>query len=156
MTNSLAQPELKKPGAQPGNLNRATHGRRIRYGLLQSRLPAGSSYIRKQRDKFRGAIEAAVASANGGNISLADAGLISSATKWETHSQLAARWLVVGTDFSPADRLAHSREVARAASERDKCLKALGLNVTSNVDDWAVLDGQITAETPAEPHEGNA
>lgn len=133
-------PETKlKRGAQPGNTSAMRHGRRAqRQGLLQSRLPPGCAYVKKQRDMFRRELESLV-EALSGPLSLVDIAMVQTATRWEVHAQLSARWLVEGTDFTPADKLAHSREVARASSERDRCLRALGLTVSATLDRWGAI-----------------
>ena len=44
-------------------------------------------------------------------------------------------------EMTPEQRLAFSRDVARASSERDKAIVALGLESQARRDPWAVLDG---------------
>ena len=83
-----------------------------------------------------------------GEVGLADAAAINSAVRWERHAMLAQRWLrvdVAGMDAST--RLAYSRDVARASSERDKCIRALGLEPSKRGDPWSILDATATTRT---------
>lgn len=113
----------------------------IRHGLMAGRLPKGAGYVRRETDQLRTLIENAVAAANGGEISLNDAACIQTAIRWERHALLAQRWLRLEAEtLTPDQRLAFSRDVARASAERDKCLKSLGLDVRPGSDPWAVLD----------------
>ncbi len=115
-----------KGGAPAGNRNAMTHGlTAIRINL--SRLPPGCRYIEAAANRVRCCLEAHIIEARG-VVGLYDAALIQSACRWEEHSQLCARWLrLADAKLSHADRLHYSREYARASSERDKCLKALGM-----------------------------
>lgn len=75
-----------------------------------------------------------------GEVSLADALCIHTATRWERHSQLAAKWLMrEAANMTAADRLNYSREVARASAERDKAIQALGLPKRPDGNPWDVL-----------------
>ena len=68
-----------------------------------------------------------------GEISLFDAGLVQTAMRWERHALLAQRWLKKeAANMTHSDRLAFSREVARASESRDRALKELGLARTSH------------------------
>lgn len=126
----------------PKNQNALSHG--IHAGVL----PPGCGPIAKRLAKFRSVLEAAVVEAKG-EIGLYDAAAINSAERWERHAQLAARWLKVeAKSLTPDQRLAFSRDVARASSERDKCLRALGLD--AKPDPWSVLDS-LPLAAPAGP-----
>lgn len=100
--------------------------KRYRHGLtVGSKLPAGAGYVARTTGQFRAALESAVAAAKG-EITLIDAASIQSAVRWERHALLCQRWLVKeAATLSASDRLAFSREIARASSERDKCLDRL-------------------------------
>ncbi len=75
-----------------------------------------------------------------GEVALSDASLINSAYRWERHAQLAQRWMLKDSaNMSAADRLNYSREVARASTERDKCIAAMKLPVAADADPWASL-----------------
>ena len=71
-TAGSEQPADRKPGGQPGNRNG------LRHGLFASKSPY--SYIDKMVNRFRRALEDAVVEAHG-KVSVADAGLIHSATE---------------------------------------------------------------------------
>ena len=78
-----------------------------------------------------------------GEVGLADAAAINSAVRWERHAMLAQRWLRVDAgDMDASTRLAYSRDVAKASSERDKCIRALGLEPSKRIDPWSVLDAR--------------
>ena len=116
----------KKPhGAPLGNEN--GHGN-VRHGLKAGKLPPKCQYIEHQMNGLRRQLEKAVLEAKGA-ITLLDAAAIQTAMKWERHGALALRWLrLEGDALKPSDRLAFSREIARASSERDKALKDLHLD----------------------------
>ncbi len=115
----------------------------IRHGLRAGRLPRGASYVKRETDALRRIIEDAVAESNDGSVTLYHAALVQSVIRWERHGMLCQRWLRLESDQLSADqRVSFSREVARASSERDKCLRELGLNEKPNSDMWSVLDAR--------------
>ena len=126
-----------------------------RHGLRAGQLPKGAAYIKRETDVLRRIIENAVADEHDGDVSLYHAALIQSTIRWERHAMLAQRWLRREAESLTLDqRLAFSRDIARASTERDKCLRELGLNTKPNGDPWAILD----AGTPAalEGHSANS
>jgi hypothetical protein len=101
----------------------------LRHGLRSGQLPAGCRYVVRITRALRQAIEDAVAARNDGQVSLYHAATINSAIRWERHSLLCQRWLRLEADkLNPDQRLAYSREAAKASGERDKCLRLLGLD----------------------------
>ncbi len=137
MTTPDTQPDTtdkaSKPGAPEGNVNAARHG------LRGAGLPAGCGHIQRSTNMFRRSLEHAVFDARG-EVNLSDAALINSAYRWERHAQLSQRWLLKdSTNMSAADRLNYSREVARASSERDRCIKLLALPERADTDPWSSL-----------------
>jgi hypothetical protein len=75
-----------------------------------------------------------------GEVSLVDAAYINTAYRWERHAQLAARWLHLhGAEMDHATRLAYSRDVARASTERDKALASLKLS-ERDANPWTTLN----------------
>jgi len=113
----------KRNGAPPKNRNA------MRHGLRAGSLPKGASYIKRECDALRRIIEDEVIRQKPGRISLYDAAIISAAIKWERHGMLIQRWLRQdAADMSPDQKLAYSRDIARAGMERNKCLKLLGLD----------------------------
>jgi len=139
MKNPVTQPDAsqkKAIGAPIGNTNAC------RSGMHGSGLPKGCEYIQRSCNEFRRALERAVEDARG-EVLLLDAANISTAFRHERHCQLVQRWLRIdGDKMSHSDRLAHSREVARASAERDKAIMALKLPEATDADPWAVVDAQ--------------
>lgn len=111
----------RRGGAPPGNTNRASHGL---YGVG---LPSGCQRVGRRLNEFRRSLCQAVECV-AGEITLVAAASIDSACHWQRHLLLAARWLRMQHDeLSPTERLSFSREIARAASERDKAIERLRL-----------------------------
>jgi hypothetical protein len=116
-----------KGGARKGNTNAQTHG--LRSLLTTGSLPPGSGYIKRITNHLRAALERTVAEHKGGEVSLADAATVQTAVRWERHAMLCQRWLrIEGQTLTPDQRLAFSRDIARASTERDKCIRALGID----------------------------
>lgn len=145
-----------KRGAPKSNKNA------IRHGLTCGQLPKGCTWVATLANELRKSLEDAVATAKG-EISLYDAAIINSATRWERHAMLAQRWLRVETTLTIDQKLAFHREVARASTERDKCLKELGLHTsdTSGIIDALYStahepDAEENADTECERAECNA
>lgn len=114
---------------EPPNTLTPTNRNALRHGLRSGQLPSGAGYIVRITRELRASIEDAVASRNDGSVSLYHASLINSAIRWERHALLCQRWLRLEADkLNPDQRLAYSRESARASAERDKCLRLLGLD----------------------------
>lgn len=149
-------PEKKKPGAPRGNTNAMSHGlnANLRHGLKAGKLPKDCRYIENQLYGLRRKLEAAVVAAKG-DVSLPDAACIQTAIKWERHGALALRWLrLEEANLKPTERLAFSREIARASTERDRALQALGLDrdAKDNIID-ALYARAISASTNGADHE---
>jgi hypothetical protein len=106
-------------------------------------LPKGCGYIQRECDQLRTVIETVTADAHEGQISVLQAALIQTAIRWERHASLAQRWLRLEcAQLTPDQRLAYSRDIARASAERDKCLLQLGLDQRADKDVWATFDRQ--------------
>ncbi len=111
-----------KSGPPKGNTNS------IRHGLLSGKMPKGCQYVENRMNSFRRQLEAEVIVVHG-SVSIVQAASINTAVKWERHGMLAQRWLRLECDdLKPADKLAFSREIAKASTERDKALAQLGLD----------------------------
>ena len=146
MTTTTLQSDPKQQGAQPANRSA------FRHGLRSSRWPAGFSYQERQCNLYRRVLEDVVL-AQRGEIDVIDAGTIHSAVQWAAHGAKAAKWLADGADLSPSDKLNHSREIARASTERDRAVKALGLDQHHGTADmWATIHGTVVngAQLPAD------
>lgn len=128
-TRSTHDDNGRKRGGQPGNRNN------LRHGLKAGQLPADAKYIEHRMNHFRRQLEGMVLDAKG-EVSLPDAAYIQTAIRWERHAALAQRWLTKQHDeLKPEQRLAFSREIARASAERDKAIAALDLErQIKNVD----------------------
>ena len=99
-----------------------------RHGLRAGSLPKGAAYVKRETDALRRILEDAVAAQNGGSVDLFAAALINSAVRWERHAMLCQRWLRLECSaMNHAERLAYSRDIAKASTERDRCFKELGL-----------------------------
>lgn len=123
-----------KPGAPKANTNRTLHG------LRGSGLPKGCARLYRRINDFRRSLCQAV-EGSAGSIDLHAAATIDSACQWQRHALLAARWLRIQHDELTADqRLAFSREVAKASTERDRCIRLLGLDAKPDASPWAMLD----------------
>lgn len=132
---------MTQVGAPKGNRNN------MRHGLYGSKLPAGCSYIRRECDLFRAEVEDLVLILRG-EIGLADAATINTAWRWERHARLCQRWLVEADELSHADRISYSREIARASTERDKCLKSLGLDAGQRNALDALYSSPVVSDSP--------
>ncbi len=117
-----------KGGAPKANTNA------MRHGLNCSTLPKGCRGIERQVAKLRSEAERA-ARADGRDLGLLELARINLACRWHAHGLLAARWLRLHVETMDHDqRLAYSREVVKAAAERDKALSGIG---TAAPDDWS-------------------
>lgn len=124
MTTEM-KPSNGKGGAPPGNKNA------VRHGLTTGKLPVGCGWVATLTNHLRTALENAVIAAHG-EITLYEAAVINTAIRWERHAMLAQRWLRITADLTIDQKLAFHREVARASTERDKCLKELGLHASES------------------------
>jgi len=118
------------------NYNKSSYT--IKHGLTAGRLPRGASYVTKMTNCLRKSLDRAVMERYG-DLDVWHNSVIVSAIRWERHSLLCQRWLREDCDnLTPMEKLAYSREVARASSSRDKCLLLLGLN-RREVDEITLL-----------------
>lgn len=138
-------------GAPAGNRNALRHGLyAASHRLTLGTLPDGLRSVQDDAYAFRAAIEAAVVDAHGA-ISLTNACLIATASRWERHGALCLRWLrEQHGELAPGERLSFSREIARASAERDKAIERLRLERTTG--DWYddYLAGRTTAAITAD------
>lgn len=107
------------------NSNALTHG------LCAGKLPAGAAYVKRLAAQLQRTLETEVLDVRG-EIGVYEAATIQSAVRWEKHALLSQRWLRLSQEtLTPEQRLAFSREIAKASTERDKCLERLGLGQAS-------------------------
>jgi len=122
-----------KPGS-PATMNG------LRHGMRDGKLPKGCAYIEYRLNSLRRQVEAAVVETKG-EIGIVDAAAINSILKWERHGLLAAHWLRKEAEkLSPSDRLRFSEAIARASDNRDKNIRALGLDRDVVRDAWSQID----------------
>ena len=111
-----------RSGPPAGNTNA------VRHGLKGGKLPKGCQYIEHRVNALRRQVEEAVLDVKG-EITLVDAAMVNSILKWERHGLLAQHWLRHEADkLSASDRLRFSEAIARASDNRDRAIKALGLD----------------------------
>jgi hypothetical protein len=129
-------------GPPPGNQNATRHG------LRGIGWPPGTANDRRAVWALKRAAGAAVV-ANGGQLDLLTCSLLETLGDHERHRRLAARWLRESPGLTVDQKLTLSRDVAKASSDRDKTLRALGLDARPR-DLWAAIDGgwQPTEATP--------
>jgi hypothetical protein len=119
------------------NSNALTHG------LCAGKLPAGCAYVKRLAAQLQRTLEAEVLDVRG-EIGVYEAATIQSAVRWEKHALLSQRWLRLSQEtLTPEQRLAFSREIARASTERDKCLERLDIGRgTSSPSPFRAPDGR--------------
>jgi hypothetical protein len=129
--------------AKPRNRNALQSGR---FAFITSgSLPRGCSYVSRLLRGFRGALEKAVRDVHG-EVSIAHALLIQTASRHEGTSILCQRWLRQRLDaLTDADRLLYLRQIAQSSDARDRCVKQLGLD---RVDAHRVIN-VLYADAPA-------
>jgi hypothetical protein len=128
-------PQPNRGGAPVGNANAATHGLRMTTGEL----PGGCAYITRQLRSFKTALENAVLDARG-VLGVYELAAVQSAVEWHSHALKARRWArVADNDLEWSEKLAFSRESARAFDQRDAILKRLGLDRPSESDAIVLL-----------------
>ena len=111
-----------RSGAPVGNTNA------IRHGLVAGMLPPNCRYIENRLNRFRRLLEAQVIAVHG-SVSLTHAAHIQTSLRHERHSMLCQRWLrLEEQNLKASDKIAFSRELAKASTERDKALKELNLD----------------------------
>jgi hypothetical protein len=126
--NTPTKPRFGKgsgSGARYGNTNG------LRHGMRGGKLPKGCRYIENRVNALRRQLEAATIAAKG-EINIVDAATINSVLRWERHGMLAAHWLRKEADtLSTSDRLRFSEAIAKAGDNRDRNIRLLGLEQTS-------------------------
>ena len=149
-------------GAPPKNKNNVKSGVRMakglstrRHGMTLSRLPDGCQYIHRRASELRNALEQEVVSQRD-EITLPELAIVNTIATWTVHGLLCSRWLQkAGETLNHSERLAYSREVARAAAERERAIGRLGLEKPRDRDPWSILDAPpIASEATHEPPDG--
>ena len=135
-----------------GNTNSVHHGLTAKktLQLTVGRLPEGFGNIGNAVKRLRKLIAEGVVE-SGRDMGIYEMACIQSACRWEQHGLLAQRWLrLESKTMSASDRLNYSKQIAKASTERDKCLRNLGLDrrATNTIDSLLKI---ITLQPSAEP-----
>lgn len=139
-TNEREKAEKRRRGPPLGSANAQRHG------MSGGKLPKGCQYIENRVNALRRQVEAALLSAKG-SIGIVDAAAVNSILKWERHGLLAAHWLRKEAEkLSAGDRLRFSEAIAKASDNRDRNIRALGLDRDSADK---VLDALYARRIPA-------
>lgn len=121
-----------KPGPPYGSQNAARHY------LQAGKLPKRLQYIEHRINNLRRHLEEECVAAKG-EVNIVSAAAINSACKWERHGLLAQHWLRHEADkLSAGDRLRFSEAIAKASDNRDRNIRALGLDLPPP-DPWLVI-----------------
>lgn len=144
------------PNANREGSERARDGRRtnnMQHGLFSDRVaslgkaPKGASYVGRLVGKLRRELENVLVEAKG-EVSLQDALTINTACRWERHAMLANRWLAHNSAEMTFDqRLAFSRDIARASESRDRAIEKLKLDQSPQ----AIIANLYAPVSPPEP-----
>lgn len=141
-------------GAPPGNANAVKHGLTcrdpLRFDLILGELGDSLKLVVRHTNALRRQIEDAVLAAKG-QIDILDAATIQTACRWERVSQLAHRWIEEGVgEMTQSERLHFAQTIARASTERDKCLKALRLDASDATTIDALYDVAPLADSESD------
>lgn len=123
-----------KPGRSgPAKGNRNS----LRHGLKSGKMPSEMKYLEPRINRLRTSLEDALLAIRG-QVTTAEAGIIQTCMRWESHACKAHHWLRVHYDeLSPVEKLHFSREIAKASAERDRSIAALG------IDEHTIQDNTI-------------
>lgn len=153
-------PATQTTGYQPGNTAAVGHGaprgnaNAVTSGLRASSLPRGAEYVEREIRRFRAVIRQEIIATHG-RVSTYDEAVLQSATRHETRALLAARWLRKGGETIPLDqRLALLSTISAATEARDRCLRAIRLDIdspSSAID--ALYSTPYSREPASEPAE---
>jgi hypothetical protein len=127
----------------PNKVDKFAHGAGVSVG---AKVRKGMSYIRRLVRTFKRHLDDAVI-ASGREIDIAAASMINQACHWHRHLKTMEKLLADTPDLTPGEILATSREIAKAASERNKAIRALGLSIAPSAND----DPWFTIEADSEP-----
>ncbi|HVX14375.1 MAG TPA: hypothetical protein VHC22_24525 [Pirellulales bacterium] len=132
-----AAADRRRGGAPARNQNRTTHA------IFGIGLPKGTSHIAERLNRLRRELAALVESEHG-EVSLYHAAVIDAAVKWERLAQLAGRWLrKEGDKLQPAEKLTFAKEIARAAVERNRAMRDLGINAKAEWNPGSIYDEPV-------------
>ena len=126
MTTATSQKSRKSGRAE----NHLQHGR---HALSMGTLSPAYAHITRTANAVRRELETVVLALRG-EITLHDAATVQTACRFERHAQLAQKWVRENPTLPIVTRLAISRDIAKASSERDRCIRLLGLDVRNTVN----------------------
>jgi hypothetical protein len=139
------------------NRNAMTHG------ITAGRLPRGAAYIKRATDRLRCVLEQETLDVRG-QVGVWELLQLNSIVRWERLALLAQRWLR-SEELTIEQKLSLAREIARASTERDKCVEKLGIRRDSQ-DPYASLysqsgpgpldvkaNGEVATDATPEPQE---
>jgi hypothetical protein len=135
MTKNGHKTSGKKAGAPIGNNNGLRHGRHSRRVIPMGTLSTRYAHVTRVCNFIRRQLESAVIEQHG-EISLVAAATINTAVRHERHAQLAQKWLRDNPKLPVETRLAISRDIAKASTERDRAIRLL-LPINGNPDAWS-------------------
>ncbi len=99
-----------------------------KHGLRSAKLGPGMEYIARKANLFRTAAEAETLRVRG-RVGIWEQSLLSSATQWLLVALKIERLLrLYHAELSHDQYVSYTERVAKACSERDKCLSRLGLD----------------------------
>lgn len=136
----MSEPTQQADNTTPKKVDKFAHGAGIAVG---GKVPKGMSYIRRLVRTFKRHLDEAVIG-SGRDIDIATASQINQACHWHRHLKTMEKLLADTPDLTPGEILSTSREIAKAAAERDRSIRALGLIVASppgDDDPWLTLAG---------------
>src|SRR5262245_58388668 len=141
MGTLTTMPRLQQAGAR-GNRNSLKNGNTA---FLSGRWPGGCQAITRAVRKLRKQLEGEII-ARTGDLDVYSAALIQTATRHEARALLWQRWARERFDTLTTEQLlAITRELGSASDARDRCLKALGLDVRPGADPWGDLYASLGA-----------
>lgn len=141
-----------KGGAPVGNKNALKHGAYAERPLTLGKAPRGLERPIADTRRMMTGIRAAIVQAHG-STTVYDESVIEECGQWEAHRRLTWRLLTMQAGTLTAEQQAAlSREAARAATERSRCFRLLGLDERD--DDLQRIYGVLDA--PLSPNDVEA
>ena|GEM_PF-6279627 len=103
------------------------------------KLPPGCRYIGIKARAYQSLLIAAL-EASGREVDIAALSFANTAAQFHRHAKFCERVLAESEDLTPGEKLAYSREIAKAAAERDRNVRCMGLAVPPPTDDdpWTI------------------
>ena len=141
-------------GAPLGNTNGLRHGRYSKKVIPAGGLPPGCESIHELMELMSKQLWKETQKLYGKKVTVLASATITTACRFETHAQLAQKWLRENPDLDVDMKVMISREIAKASAERDKCIRALGLPI-GNAAGENIWSGIPALPAPADDDAGN-